>query len=68
MSASIDARYWRWQVDGANLQAEERWRVRMIVDRAGVPVGYVPGESIRRGANVQIYGLAAASAILAGPP
>lgn len=54
----IDARYWRWQVEGTNPEAVQRWRVRMVVDRAGATVGYVPGESFRWGPNAQIYGLA----------
>jgi hypothetical protein len=57
VSAPFDERYWRWVQDGQNPASAESWLIKLIVDGAGQPVGYVLPRRKRWGEVLGVAGV-----------
>lgn len=54
LSAVVSEDYWRWMLTGMNPEAMERWRIKIITDAAGRPVGYLTHMPGRRGNAIAV--------------
>jgi len=58
VSARIGEPYWRWLIEGQNVESGEGWRTQLLINAAGQSLGYVLAHRKRWGNAYPIFGLA----------